>query len=290
MDARYTQQVLDEMMQQTTPTSVIVGYVVTALLGVVGGFCGCYAGWFISDGFAPILGSMIGFVLFALIGLVVSGVLTYHLEQLEVRWPFPDASRLWEVGVKSFDMYVTVHRIQNVKTSGMIGAQHDFYVEVKVGRLVNEGRYFSVVLSPPNRTCVQTSGIYEECFRFTVNPTDDTIKIVLLEQDMIKDDEWGSVHIDIDEEVIKKGFPQKRAYKLTRHVHDEAGPDADDMAGTVVVSFAPGADFSKAKMMGMQETHKLAVNEMRVTQKKLADKARQNYGAYGTWSTTAEAV
>merc|ERR1712065_242 len=85
----------------------------------------------------------------------------------------------------------------------MVGGGSDFYVSIACG------------INPKKSTCVKKDAKFEETFKIVVRPRDESIVVDLMDQDVVGDDVIGSVGIDIDDDLIKYGFPKKKVYRLT---------------------------------------------------------------------------
>lgn len=286
---------LEELAQDKTPPSVALGYFLSLVAGLVGGLVGGYLGWTYDDGIVPVVAGLIGFVVIFCIVFMVSGPGIFHFSKIYKELMPPEWDRVKLSGLQTFDLYVTIHKVQNLYNGddilGLFSTEgtRRLYVEVKVGRLLNEDEnygFFSVQLNPFKRTCVSASNSFEECFHFTVAPTDNTIRISLFYQDVFADDLAGFCDIDITDQVLQLGFPQKKAYRLFRQKKDqETGhKDADKLAGNIIVSFVPGDNFPTTVAEEIDKSNKLAYQHMIDVRSKLVEKTVDNHGAYGTWS------
>lgn len=288
---------LEELAQDKTPPSVALGYFLSLVAGLVGGLVGGYLGWTYDDGIVPVVAGLIGFVVIFCIVFMVSGPGFFHFSKLYLELKPPEWDRVKTTGLETFDLYVTIHRVQNLYNNedlfGLFNTEGSrrLYVEVKVGRLLNEENenygFFSVQLNPFKRTCVSSNSSFEECFHFTVAPTDNTIRISLFYQDVFADDLAGFTDIDITDQVLQLGFPQKKAYRLFRNKKDQdtGYRDANNVAGNIIVSFSPGDNFPARVAETIEESNKLAIQHMRNVRGKLVDQTIQDHGVYGTWST-----
>mmetsp|Transcript_71022 Transcript_71022/g.197286 ORF Transcript_71022/g.197286 Transcript_71022/m.197286 type:complete len:300 (-) Transcript_71022:128-1027(-) len=293
--------VLEELMTDRIPTAVILGYFLSFVAGLAGGLVGGYLGWIYDEGLPPILGGFAGFILMFAVVWAISGPGLYHYARVSAVVAPPELQRLMTTGFRTFDFYVTIHKVQNMYNPddliGLVGedSMRYLFVEVKVGRLIHDGvtgnSYLSMQVNPKNRTTVQTSGVFEECFHFSASPTDNTIRITLFEQDVFLDSAVGYCDIDITDHVLDQGFPQKKAYKLLRELDQgDANRDAAYFTGCVVVSFAPGGKFPKRAARNIEESHKLEFEHLRSTTGNLMDKTKQDHTAYGTWMAQETAV
>mmetsp|Transcript_61110 Transcript_61110/g.157587 ORF Transcript_61110/g.157587 Transcript_61110/m.157587 type:complete len:302 (+) Transcript_61110:112-1017(+) len=234
------------------PLHVLVGNVVSIMLGLVGALLAAYVIWFFTmwgvggtkDSMTVFEEAVIGFFLLAGITFVASGSASYYVNKMAATCP--SASHFWKVGYETFDLYVTVHRAKNVPPpsgcDGFARTQGDHYMEVQCGRLM-PGGFFSAQRNPAKRTCVSKKGIFEETFHFIITPTDDNLRFTLYNQYIIADELIGMCDLSIAEKVLNAGFPQKKAYTLhalhtktdTKVIHNPVAA-----AGTMVVSFVPG--------------------------------------------------
>lgn len=303
--------------EEATPMRVVGGYVLATIMGALGAMAGGCVGYFyavgstfkISSGtvilqagqWPPIIGSLIGFGLLFSLTWCYAGPGEYHYNWMIATVRPPSASRIQTVGLSSFDLYVTVHRVKNVYNTdpllGLFGYGSNPYVEVSVGRTVHDDEGFKMNRNTTQRTCVARNNSFEEVFHFNVSPTDDTVRFVLLNQDMFADDKVGSCEVNISEEVLNAGFPQRVAYKMSRshgnnilRVNDGAADvqgDANRLAGSIVVSFAPGANFPIGAGKKVKSKSPSAWRHMQTAQRDLTTRSAKAAGTYGTWATTS---
>mmetsp|Transcript_643 Transcript_643/g.2026 ORF Transcript_643/g.2026 Transcript_643/m.2026 type:complete len:316 (-) Transcript_643:49-996(-) len=287
---------------------VLLGYVLALVVGMLGGLVGGYGGYAYRMGYVeagelegagllPVLTAAGGFIIFFTVALFTVGPSDHLTSKLSALVRQPALDRAKVVGFSSFELFITVHRVKNLfnadPCTGFFGAKCNPYVEVLVGRTVDDRGKFSVQRNPAKRTCVSTSSSFEESFRFVVSPTDDTIRFVLWDQDLVDDDVVGMCDLNITEDVLKMGFPQKKSYKLARgDALDDAKPrsgfkDADHHAGSLVASFAPGEDFPAAAAASLQATSRREIDRLRSAKDELRSQAAATAGPYGTMVTGA---
>lgn len=274
-----------------TPGYVFVGYLVSFLMGIVGGVVGGYAGWLLKEGVVTVGLAGFGFILFFGVTCALSGPGAYHYGQMSSRLRAPEWDRVRELGHRNFHLYVTVHKVKDLYTAGAFGmlAPLPTYVEVMVGRLT-EGGKFSVQRNPATATCASATGTFEECFHFVVTPTDDTIRFVLRNRDIgaevFSEPVLGERSLNITEEAVLQGFLQHRAFGLQRQplAGEGAGvaKDPSHLAGTLVVSFTPGAD-CELPVESHGVDRRLAQEHLQSTQGLLLSAAGRT--GYGTWAT-----
>lgn len=274
-----------------TPGYVYAGYLVSFLMGIVGGVVGGYTGWLLKEGVVTVGLAGFGFLLFFGVTCALSGPGVYHYGQMSSRLRSPEWDRVRELGHRNFHLYVTVHKVKDLYIAGAFGmlAPLPTYVEVMVGRLT-EGGKFSVQRNPATATCASATGTFEECFHFVVTPTDDTIRFVLRNRDIgaevFSEPVLGECSINITDEAVLQGFLQHRAFGLQRLplAGEGAGvaKDPSHLAGTLVVSFTPGADCEiPAQSYGVDR--RLAQEHLQSTQGLLLSAAGRT--GYGTWAT-----
>lgn len=279
-----TDSLLADTMEEGTPWWVYAQWILTIVFGLLGAMAGAYAGWTIDDGSVVVLTAGGGFAAASAVACLTCGPFRYYLNQFLAAAAPPEKKRMelmYNGGHTSFDVYVTVHRVNNVYNTegilGFFGNRNNSYVEVKVGRLMNET--FSIQMNPPKKTCISTDNVFEECFHFNVAPTDDSIRFTLYDQDVFSDDLVGSCDLNITNEVMCAGFPQRKNFKLLREGADDEGPvRASAIAGNIIVSFTPASNFANDKLQEEKHLHFGNVDAMRTKLLKETDKTQ-----YGTW-------
>jgi len=102
----------------------------------------------------------------------------------------------------------------------------------------------------------------------------------------MKDDMVGLCDVNITEDVLGQGFPQKQSLKLLRGAALDptswgSFKDANHHAGSVVVSFAPGTSFPAAAAAAMKSQNRLAYSRLRSTKEQLKSTSGIT-GSYGT--------
>lgn len=287
---------LEKWEEQKTPPSVILGYFLAFSASLLGGLVGGYLGWIYDDGLVPIISGLTCAAFWFLVVWSISGPGAWHMTKLRTNLAPPEFDRVKTVGLRSFDLYVTVHNVQNLYNAddwiGILGNNRQYYVELKVGRRLSgkeEYDYFSVQGNAYKRTCVSANGSFEECFHFNISPTENTLRITLYDQDIFMDDAVGVTDIDITDTVLLGCFPQKKSYQMFRsNVNEDNDRYANQLAGNVIVSFAPGANFPVRAAMSLEDKNKLAFKQMRSLREQLVDKTQQEHGVYGTWMTQHE--
>jgi len=279
---------LQDLLTARTPPKVIFGYFLSFILGCVGGFAGGYSGWLYDDGRITVMCAIGGFVLFFCCTFTFSGPGDFHYAKMLTSISPPSRKRLALTQLSSFDLFITVHSVKNVLNTdpilGFFGMRSQMYCEVSVGRLV-DGGFFSVQQNKAKNTCVQKTGEFEECFRFTVAPTDDTIKIRLFDQDLLKDDEVGFVYINIVGQVLDLGFPQKKGFTLHSDTKYEEDIDRDPgfFAGQVILSFSPGENLPRWSATAIKTQSPFAFDHLQDQNAKLLKETDKTN--YGTWTS-----
>jgi len=277
--------VVGKVEKAADQSKLTMGYMLSFVIGIIGGAVGGYAGWLVQDGHVVISFAVIGFLICSSFTFCVAGPLQHHWAQITGAGQY-DSWRLGNCGVaSSFDLYVTVHRVKNLYAGdaffGLLSTARCNYLEVSVGKIMEEQQKLSVQNNPVKRTCVTSSGSFEECLHFVVSPTDDTIKFTLYDQEVFKDAAVGTCEININDEVLASGFPQQSSVNLIRHTAEVGHQDPGALAGTLIVSFSPGSDFPLSML---EKRSGLAVKRLRDVQTDLVLKS-SNVGNYGTWAT-----
>lgn len=275
---------LADSMEEGTPWWVYAQWILTIVIGLLGAMAGAYAGWTMDDGSIVVFTALGGFAAASVVACLTCGPFRYYFHLFLAAATPPEKKRLdlmYNGGHTSFDVYVTVHRVNNVYNTegilGFFGNRNNSYVEVKVGRLISET--FSIQMNPPKKTCISMDNVFEECFHFNVAPTDDSIRFTLYDQDVFSDDLVGSCDLNITNEVMCGGFPQKKSFKLLREGADDEGAiRASSIAGNIVVSFTPASNFQNEHLQDQKKLHFTNVDAMRT---KLLDSTKDTQ--YGTW-------
>lgn len=273
-----TDTLLADSMEEGTPWEVYARWIVTIVFGLLGAMGGAYAGWQIDDGSIVVLTAGGGFAAVGFLAFLTCGPFRFYFNKACADLKPPELKRMhmmYNGGHTSFDMYITVHRVNNVYNTegifGFFGNRNNSYVECKVGRLINET--FSIVMNPPKKTCISTENVFEECFHFNVAPTDDTIRFTLYDQDVFNDDHVGQCDLNITDEVMVAGFPQRKTFQLLRE-----GMDDGAIAGNIIVSFTPASNFANT---ALQDDKHLHFGNLEGMKSKLMKQT--NDTQYGTW-------
>lgn len=264
------------------------------LLAMLGALIGGYAGWLYDAGFYVIAGATAGFLFFGSASFCIAG----HLCSLEdLKAMAVDTERTAMLGLSNFDLYITVHRVKNLYQSGplmgIMGRVYNSWVELKVGKLDHDGS-MTAQKNPEKRTCVNPAGLFEECFHFIVSPSDDTIRLLLYSQELFNDEVVGICDINITEQVLQQDFPQRQTFNLLR-THNMIGEDSVDdrdtrqLAGSIVVSFTPGANFPQPNLAVLQSRSRLGYHQRREAQEHLLSQTLRDGTRYGTWATSLPA-
>jgi hypothetical protein len=270
----------------------MVGYILCILMGMVGGMVGGFSGWLLRPGVwygaTPIAAAGVGFFLFFGATFAITAPGEYHYRRLKNTFQLPDKDRLKLMQLSSFDLYVTVHRAKNIRQPEIV--DNALYADVQVGRMVDG--VFKRTKNPTKTTCASVKGVFEECFHFIVSPTDDTINFGIYIQDIFAGEAFAKGDIHIMNDVLGQGFPQQKTVGLKGAGSTGGAPrgvhkDPDHLAGSLVVSFAPGANFPAWALSELEQQHQVAFEHLRTDQTRLLSRVQETgaYGAYGTWMT-----
>lgn len=277
---------LDTSIEDHMSWWVILGYAGAFAMGILGCLLGGALGWlFDQGGLDTILGSFAGFALFFFIGFCLFGPASHMYGRITAFAAPPELARWQMTGFRKFDLYVTIHRANNVINSeffNMFGKQNDAFIEVQCGRLVDEDT-FIVGKNTTKRTCVRQDCIFEEVFTFVVHPTDDTLRVILYDQDMVATDKVGMCDLNITDDVLHKGFPQKQGFMLGQEpgfFHEEKRPFR---CGVIIMSFSPGKNFPSMANHEIANKVPIAREDLRNCQHHLANEIRKDSTSYGTW-------
>lgn len=285
---------LDSGMDEGMSWMVLLGYLGAILLGIFGALLGGCVGFFMGQGANTIIGSASGFALFFLLGCCLLGPAKSMFNNMYAEFAPPEMGRLSMLGgYKTFEVYVTVHNVQNVISAegvlGFLGKKNNSFLQIKVGRLIDDDDTFIMSKNPPKRTCVRENNIFEEVFCFVIEPTDDTIEVTLYDQDLIGEDRVGTCYISITDDVLGRGFPQKMGFKLLKSsgfsFFGKASSEYEDMkTGIAILSFQPGKNFPGGTASWMARSKPFASYDLVAAQTKLVKGAEKE--DYGTWATT----
>jgi len=267
-----------------------IGSFAVSILGLL---LGGLAGWCWDEGLPVIYGCLIGLVIGFVAGTALTGLLGEGVNAAEAMFfAMPEQQRLLTTGVKSWDLYMTVHRVQNVVNSEPAlnlfasATTQYLFIEIQVGRVSSRNDYFSVQLNKPMRTCVQQNGTFEENFKATVSPTDNTVRLKLYSQGIVNQTLMGVRDIKITDEVIDQGFPQNKVFNLLQSAADKHQKTTDTFAGSCVISFAPGANVHPGTIASMEQTHGHAFDHMRtMLGMHTKDEGGDISGHYHAWAT-----
>lgn len=259
-----------------------VGYLVQTLEGL-GGYKGN------TSSYTVFLGCFVGWVFALIVAFYFHGIFEYWSNRAAVTFKPMEWQRFQATGVQSWDLYLTLHRVQNVFNAEQMNlfsssSVQFMYLDVEVGRLVRND-YFSVQLNKPMRTCVQQSGVFEENFRANISPTDNTIRITLYSQGVVRDTVLGICDISITDQVVNAGFPQKKVFNLLHNATEQTVSNTDQLAGSCIVSFAPGENMSEGAVNTLEAANKLQFEHMRSQLSASKGDLVNQSGTYGAWAT-----
>jgi len=281
--------------------SMILAWVSTLGLGVLGSLLGGCVGYLSGAGVATLIGAAVGFGAFFLLGFFLLGPATHIIDKTYAEFAPPDASRVMGLGLtNTFSLHVTLHSVRNIISTegilGFFGKKNDSFLQVRCGRKIDvaDSEFFPTA-NPTKRTCVSTTNTFEETFNIMVAPSDNTILIDLYDQDVIGDDLVGTAEINITKDILEGGFPQKKGYKLIREEGLLFGT-TKKKTGTVIVSFFPGDGFpartkDKIKSKAPLEWKRLEDAQNATLKESLAKYGKTSYGSLirdGTLMTTAK--
>eukprot|EP00929_Paragymnodinium_shiwhaense_P031546 TRINITY_DN17647_c0_g1_i1.p1 TRINITY_DN17647_c0_g1~~TRINITY_DN17647_c0_g1_i1.p1 ORF type:complete len:295 (-),score=37.68 TRINITY_DN17647_c0_g1_i1:134-1018(-) len=274
-----------------TSFSVQLKYIATFFWSLLGLLIGGYLGWFFFDKGMPVLvGCGIGWVLMCCLGAACTGLLDYVVTSIRMNVTPPSLQRLRATGFSEWDLYITIHRVQNVYNFGegniFTDSKHQFmYITVEIGRQLDQD-HFSILANQPMRTCVQQSGVFEETFKGAITPTDNTVRVSLYSQGVVIDTLLGQADISITHDIVGQGFPHKHVKNLLRDASHEADVrNANQLAACCVISFAPGENLNLNKQL--QEEHALHAQRRQHLYHPENDPLVKTSGRYSAWATGA---
>lgn len=148
----------------------------------------------------------------------------------------PSFAREVTFGHDYFSLLVTVHSVKTSADDFLAFKMSNFdgYVVVSCGA------------NPPKRTCVHPHCVYEETFKLQVRPRDKTINFELKDQELLHDDDVGSLSLPINS-IVESGFPVMKAYSLFDHRNNKVG--------NLMLSFDWCEDFPADRLLQLQQQH-----------------------------------
>eukprot|EP00927_Polykrikos_kofoidii_P067436 TRINITY_DN62933_c0_g1_i1.p1 TRINITY_DN62933_c0_g1~~TRINITY_DN62933_c0_g1_i1.p1 ORF type:complete len:281 (+),score=43.84 TRINITY_DN62933_c0_g1_i1:163-1005(+) len=189
-------------------------------------------------GVGALFGGALGGMLFLCIGCCVTGFwkdtcrnslpTSKSLEAMVQRGLAPVAE-----GRSDFTLILTIHKAENVGVQGRLWQQPDLYVEVSCGN------------NPVKRTCVKRDGHFNEQFKLHVRSSDHCLTLKVLDQNMFGSTGCGFIALDIQDDIIAKGFPKNRQHPLDADTDDalkfspRASGSGDKSTPSLYLSFQP---------------------------------------------------
>lgn len=248
---------------------------IKAIIAIGIGILGCFLfgvlGSMTYPGVGAIAGAGIGFLLFTFIGCCALGVYKDLLpkpENFDTAALVPSFVNQAMGKHGKFTLIVTVHKATDVSTMKGLNpfGSPDVYVTVESGN------------NPPKATCVKKSSNpeFNEQFKLLVQPNHKSVVVRLMDQDVFGSDDVGYVTVDIDQDIIGRGFPQEEPYVV------QAGTKGQKAAGKskVYLSFDYTDDFpwGQTKQARMQNPE---MYDKRIDRMKKADQTwhTQGYGS-----------
>jgi hypothetical protein len=283
---------MDNALQTTDDDSIdfkaILAWVATLGLGILGALLGGCVGYLAGAGLTTLIAASIGFGVMFLCGFCVMGPAKAIVDKSYAEYAPPDTGRM-NLGLsnKTFSLHVTVHNLRNLISTegiaGFFGKKNDSFVEIKCGRQLDEDSDFYPGKNPPKRTCVSQSNTFDETFNIMVAPRDNKIVVSVYDQDVVGDDLVGAATIDITQEILNAGFPQKLGFKLVRQEGLVFGTNKKK-TGTVILSFFPGDGFPQRSKDKIKETKPLEWKRLEEAQSDTIKESLAKYGktSYGT--------
>jgi len=241
---------MDRALQTTDEDGIdfkiILAWVATLGLGVLGSLLGGCVGYLAGAGVATLIGASVGFGAMFLCGFCVLGPARSAVDKAYAEYAPPDAGRVGLGLSRTFSLHVTVHGLRNlISTEGILsffGKTNDSFVQIRCGRQTDENSDFYPGKNPPKRTCVMKGNTFEETFNIMVDARENTLLVECYDQDVVADDLVGTATINITTDILQCGFPQKKGFKLVRDEGLLFGTNKKK-TGTVILSFFPGEGF-----------------------------------------------
>lgn len=202
----------EKKKEQDSPLGFVMPMIKT-LIAVAIGILGCFLfgviGSMTYPGVGAIAGAGIGFVLFTCIGCCALGVYKDFMpdpDKIDSASLVPSFVNQARGKHGRFTLIVTVHKATDISAfKGMNPfASPDVYITVECGK------------NPPKATCVKSSSSpeFNEQFKLQVLPSDKSVVLKIMDQDVFGSDDVGYVSVNIDQDIIGQGFPQEEPYML----------------------------------------------------------------------------
>lgn len=190
---------------------------------VIFGFMGSLT----SPGIGALLGAVIGLLVGGIVGFFACGKYKEIVEAaddaVDTQQFVPESMHESVFGHQRFTLYVTVHELSNQSHSELFGfGDPDFFIKIRCGK------------NPPKTTCVRANGVWNETFKFVVEPQDQAVAFDIVDQNTLIDTKVGTVSVPI-KEIFAQLNQKPKKYKLRSKVK---------VAGDLGVSFRPGEDVS----------------------------------------------
>lgn len=274
--------------EESSDFKVVLAWVATLGLAILGALLGGCVGYLAGAGITTLVCASAGFGLMFLCGFCTLGPARQIVDKAYADYAPPDHGRLGLGLNKTFSLHVTVHGLRNtISTEGILsffGKKNDSFVQIRCGRQVkDDDEVFFPGKNPTKRTCVSHTNTFEETFNIMVAPIDDTILVECYDQDIVGDDLVGTAAINITQDILQGGFPQKRGYKLIRDEGLLFGA-SKKKTGTVILSFYPGEGFparttDKIKTKAPLEWKRLEDAQNATLNESLAKYGKTSYGS-----------
>jgi len=212
-------------------------------------------------GVGAIVGATVGTLVFLTIGCCATGfwkdlipadagsTLISHLV------PAPITRALG--GHKPFTLLLTVEEVLNLNVQTSVPwRKPDLYVELYCGN------------NPVKSTCVRKDGVWHEQFKLHVAASDESIMILVKDQEIFSYSNVGFKSISVKEDIIQTGFPKKKRFLLEAGEKDLLRWSGDDAA--LYLSFE---EFNEGPAVSRK-----SVGGTKLASKKFAESAHQ-YGS-----------
>lgn len=222
----------------------IVRGVITLLICLAGCYGCALVGSLSYPGVGAIVGGFCGFILFALLGCCVTclwkDLIPEEVHQSGVsNYLIPGKLREAFGGHANFDLIVTVHKVDHLDRSTQIMSSLNVFSSTDAFVTIDCGN------NPKKSTCVNSYYDFNEQFKIHVTGADICLNVKLMEQDVFGSKVVGQFQVNIDDDIIKVGFPQKKEYPLD----NRSGVMRDHNKAALVLSFDYTSDYAAGTLL-----------------------------------------
>jgi len=218
-----------DVFEQARP---FVQGVVTILIACAGTYGCAMVGSLSYPGVGAIVGGFSGFFCFLIFGSCVTCFWKQLVPESLHQGGFTALlvpSRVQELigGHGDFNLILTVHQVSKLDWTTQKIQKLNVFSSVDAYILIECGK------NPRKSTCVNSNYEYNEQFKLKVSAADVALHIKLMEQDVFGSKKVAQITVNINDDVIAQGFPQKHEFPL----ENRAGVMRDHNKSVLVLSF-----------------------------------------------------